>query len=168
MFILYVFKKNNFCHIRRVYNSPANFRYFNRIGINSILFSLTQSLVPNWPIRTYHKRYHIKAHLYFHYPNRHDLPNWTFVYSTIEIGHRTLDPPASNRKSVLIPIVQKGKSTLSIIYKCRQSAVYELFFCTFEDRNTLHMPRPYVVNYTFRISRYANPLSFLNPKHCVC
>lgn len=109
MFILYVFKKNNFCHIRRVYNSPANFRYFNRIGINSILFLLTQSLVPNWPIRTYHKRYHIKAHLYFHYPNRHDLPNWTFVYSTIEIGHRTLDPPASNRKSVLIPIVQKGK-----------------------------------------------------------
>ena len=42
-----VFKKNNFCHIRRVYNSPANFRYFNRIGINSILFLLTQSLVPN-------------------------------------------------------------------------------------------------------------------------
>ena len=131
MFILYVFKKNYFCHIRRVYNSPANFRYSNRISINSILFLLTQSLVQNWPIRTYHKRYHIKAHLYFHYPNRHDLPNWTIVYSTIEIGHRTLDPPASNRKSVLFPIVQKRKSILSIIYKCRQSAVYRLFFVRF-------------------------------------
>ena len=131
MFILYVFKKNYFCHIRRVYNSPANFRYSNRISINSILFLLTQSLVPNWPIRTYHKRYHIKAHLYFHYPNRHDLPNRTIVYSTIEIGHRTLDPPASNRKSVLFPIVQKGKSILSIIYKCRQIAVYWLFFVRF-------------------------------------
>ena len=141
MFILYVFKKNNFCHIRRVYNSPANFRYSNRISINSILFLLTQSFVQNWPIRTYHKRYHIKAHLYFHYPNRHDLPNWTIVYSTIEIGHRTLDPPASNRKSVLIPLILKEKRTLLIILKYRHDAVYELFFCAFKDRNTLNMPR---------------------------
>ena len=141
MFILYVFKKNNFCHIRRVYNSPANFRYFNRIGINSILFLLTQSLVPNWPIRTYHKRYHINAHLYFHYPNRHDLPNWTFVYSTIEIGHRTLDPPASNRKSVLIPILKIRISTLPITYKCCYNGVRKLFICTFKDRNRLNMRR---------------------------
>ena len=61
----------------------------------------------------------------------------TFAYSTIEIGHRTLDPPALNRKSVLIPIVQKGKSTLSITYKCRQSAACRLFFYLFEDRNAL-------------------------------
>ena len=136
-----------------------NFRYFNRISINSILFSLTQSLVPNWPIHTYHKHYHINAHLYFHYPNRHDLPNWTFVYSTIEIGHRTLDPPASNRKSVLIPIILKEKSTLLIIRKCRHDAVYELFFCAFKDRNTLNMRSLPCFNHTSLIN--ANILRFV-------
>ena len=84
---------------------------------------------------------HINAHLYFHYPNQHDLPNWTFAYSTIEIGHRTLDPPASNRKSVLIPIVKIRISTLPITYKCCYNSVRKLFFCTFQDRNALNMRR---------------------------
>ena len=94
-----------------------------------LVYSILSSKLAN--SRTTDRYRHIKAHLYFHYPNRHDLPNWTIVYSTIEIGHRTLDPPASNRRSVLFPIVQKGKSTLSIIYKYRQSAVYRLFFVRF-------------------------------------
>src|SRR5699024_6884716 len=82
---------------------------------------------------------YINLYSYFHYHNQYDLPNWTIVYSTIEIGHRTLDPPASNRKSVLIPIVQKRKSTLSITYKCHYTAICRLFFCTFQHRNTLDM-----------------------------
>ena len=40
MFILYVFKKNNFCHIRRVYNSPANFRYDYKTDPHRIAFEL--------------------------------------------------------------------------------------------------------------------------------
>lgn len=77
----------------------------------------------------------------FHYSNQHDLPNWTFAYSTIEIGHWTLDPPAPNRKSVLIPIFKIRICTLSISYRCRHTVVYRLFFCTFKDSNTLHMSR---------------------------
>lgn len=86
---------------------------------------------------TNHKSRHIKTH----YLNQHDSQNWTPAHSTIEIGHRTLDPPASNRKSVLIPIVQKGKSTLSITYKCRYTGVYRLFLCVFHHRYTLNMRR---------------------------
>ena len=99
MFILYVFKKNNFCHIRRVYNSPANFRYFNRIGINSILFLLTQSLVPNLT-DSYIPQTATISRLTSTSTTLIDTTCQTgpSSTSTIEIGHRTLDPPASNRK----------------------------------------------------------------------
>ena len=89
--------------------------------------------------RTIYVCLHINFYTHIHSPNQHDLLNWTLAYSTIEIGHRTLDPPASNRKSVLIPIVQKGKSTLSITYKCHYNAICRLFFCTFEYRYALNM-----------------------------
>lgn len=36
---------------------------------------------------------------------------------------------------------REGKSTLSITYKCRQSAAYRLFICTFKDRNRLNVRR---------------------------
>ena len=83
--------------------------------------------------------FHINFYTHIHYPNQHDLLNWTLAYSTIEIGHRILDPPASNRKSVLIPIVKIRNSTLSITNKCRRDAVYQLFFCTFNDSYALNM-----------------------------
>ena len=50
-----------------------------------------------------------------------------------------LDPLAQQAKSVLIPIVQKGKSTLSITYRCRYVGVCRLFFCTFKHRYALDM-----------------------------
>ena len=53
----------------------------------------------------HHNYLHINLSPHFHHPNQHDLPNWTVAHSTSEIGHWTLDPPAPNRKSVLIPIV---------------------------------------------------------------
>ncbi len=103
--------------------------------------------------RTIYVCLHINFYTHIHSPNQHDLLNWTLAYSTIEIGHRTLDPPASNRKSVLIPIILKEKSTLLTIRKCRHDAVYELFFCAFKDRNTLNMPRAELINYTFWVNR---------------
>lgn len=109
-----------------------------RSKCNSILVNSTLS-TKLADFRTCHKYYYIRLGSTFHYPNRHDLPNWTFAYSTIEIGHRTLDPPASNRKSVLISIVKTIISTLSIIHKYRHTSVYSLFSCTFKDRNRLHM-----------------------------
>ena len=109
--------------------------------------------------RTIYVCLHINFYTHIHYPNQHDLLNWTLAYSTIEIGHRTLDPPASNRKSVLIPIILKGKSTLLIIRKCRHDAVYELFFCAFKDRNTLNMRSLPCFNHTSLIN--ANILRFV-------
>ena len=90
---------------------------------------------------TCHNSAHINCSNSFHYPNQHDLPKWTLVHSTIEIGHRILDPPAPNRKSVLIPIAKIRISTLSITYKCHYNAVCRLFFCAFKDSNALHMRR---------------------------
>lgn len=103
----------------------------NNIIVNSTLIPKSAYF------RTNRKYCHISLYLSFHHLNQPNLPKWTFTYSTVEIGHRTLNPPASNRKSVLIPIVQKGKSTLSITHKYRQSAAYRLFTCTFQDSNAL-------------------------------
>ena len=88
-----------------------------------------------------HNSAHINCSNSFHYPNQHDLPKWTFVHTTIEIGHRELDPPVQNQKSVQIPIVWEEKCTLSISYKYRHTGVYRLFFCTFKDSNALNMRR---------------------------
>ena len=112
----------------------------NRAKYNIILVNST--LGPQLAnLRTSHKHRHISLSPRFHYPNQPDSPNRPPVHSTIEIGHRELDPPAENQKSVQIPIVQKEKCTLLIIYKGRHTGVYHLFICPFQDCNTLHMRR---------------------------
>lgn len=69
----------------------------NRAKYNIILVNST--LGPQLAnLRTSHKNRHISLSSRFHYPNQHDSPNRTPVHSTIEIGHRELDPPAENQK----------------------------------------------------------------------
>ena len=50
-----------------------------------------------------------------------------------------LDPLAQQAKSVLIPIIKTGISTLFIYQEYRHTGDYRLFFCTFKDRNALNM-----------------------------
>ena len=47
----------------------------------------------------------------------------------------------SKAKSALIPIVQRGKSTLLITDKCRHNAAYRLFLSPFQHRYRLNMWR---------------------------
>ena len=103
--------------------------------------------------RTIYVCLHINFYTHIHYPNQHDLLNWTLAYSTIEIGHWTLGLLSQNRKSVLIPITKIGISTLFIYQECRHTSVYRLFICTFKDRNRLNMPRTELINYTFWVNR---------------
>lgn len=37
--------------------------------------------------RTTNKYCHASLHFHFHYPNQHDLLNWTITHSTSKIGH---------------------------------------------------------------------------------
>ena len=91
--------------------------------------------------RTIYVCLHINFYTHIHYPNQHDLLNWTLAYSTIEIGHWTLGLLSPNKKSVLIPITKIGISTLFIYQKHRHTGVCELFFCAFKDCYGLDMPR---------------------------
>ena len=121
---------------------PPNFAFIRQNCQFVVAHLLTQSSVLNYPLFAPATNTSISStSSNFHYPSQHDLSKWTFVHTTIKIGHWTLDPPALNRKSVQIPIVQKGKCTLLTIYKYRHTGVYRLFFCTFKDCNRLNMRR---------------------------
>ena len=80
--------------------------------------------------------------------------------------NQRFQPPTKN----VYLSVETGHKKIHIFwfYKCLNGAVSSSLLFPLKNRYALDMPRPYVVNYTFRISRNANPLSFLNPKHCVC
>ena len=109
--------------------------------------------------RTIYVCLHINFYTHIHYPNQHDLLNWTLAYSTIEIGHWTLGLLSQNRKSVLIPITKIGISTLFIYQECRHTSVYRLFICTFKDPNRLNMRSLPCFNHTSLIN--ANILRFV-------